>query len=222
MRIQANADLGLLTSHQEGFSNALLELMAAGLPVVATDVGGNREAVVDGETGVLVPPRSSSLLAEAIVDLAGDPGARNRFGAAGRRRVSHEFSLQTCVEHYDQQVRNIVSSAEPQHFRSDAASACEQRELSSVCARVDSIVTSDAKQTPILRQLLVGNTERLNEVSMTFVRYEIGDDHHQEYFIAQTKLGTNLRPSTIPIEAIGIDGPVDQTQLPRGHPFVVV
>lgn len=96
------ADLGLLTSHQEGFSNALLELMAAGLPVVATDVGGNREAVIDGETGILVPPRSPNALADAIVDLANDAEARKRLGAAGRRRVSREFSLDTCVEHYDQ------------------------------------------------------------------------------------------------------------------------
>jgi glycosyltransferase involved in cell wall biosynthesis len=107
------ADLGLLSSHQEGFSNALLELMAAGLPVVATDVGGNREAVIDGETGILVPPRSPNALAQAIVDLANDAEARTRFGAAGRRRVSQEFSLDSCVEHYDQLFSAVSCGCSP-------------------------------------------------------------------------------------------------------------
>jgi glycosyltransferase involved in cell wall biosynthesis len=96
------ADLGLLTSHEESFSNALLEYMAAGLPVISTDVGGSREAVINGETGILVPPRCSKELADAIVYFANNTEARRRFGAAGRRRVSREFSLDTCVECYDQ------------------------------------------------------------------------------------------------------------------------
>jgi glycosyltransferase involved in cell wall biosynthesis len=95
------SDLGLLTSHQEGFSNALLEMMAAGLPVVATDVGGNREAVVDEETGLIVQPRSPDALAAAIVRLAGDHGLRERLARAGRERVKNRFTLALCVEHYD-------------------------------------------------------------------------------------------------------------------------
>lgn len=60
------ADVSLLTSHQEGFSNAVLDGMAADLPMILTDVGGNAEAVLDGETGIVVPPHDPVSLAEAI------------------------------------------------------------------------------------------------------------------------------------------------------------
>jgi glycosyltransferase involved in cell wall biosynthesis len=91
------ADLFVHPSHQEGFSNAILEAMAAGLPVVACDVGGNPEAVVDGETGHLVPTRSPGRLAEAISGLLQDEGRRRSMGEAGRRRAGERFSLGRMV-----------------------------------------------------------------------------------------------------------------------------
>jgi glycosyltransferase involved in cell wall biosynthesis len=91
------ADLFVHPSHQEGFSNAILEAMAAGLPVVACDVGGNPEAVVDGVTGFLVPPRSPGRLAEAMSDLLGDEGKRRAMGEAGKRRAEERFSLGRMV-----------------------------------------------------------------------------------------------------------------------------
>jgi len=91
------ADLFVHPSHQEGFSNAILEAMAAGLPVVACDVGGNPEAVVDGETGRLVPPRCPGRLAEAMSELLGDEGKRRAMGEAGRRRAEERFSLERMV-----------------------------------------------------------------------------------------------------------------------------
>ena len=84
------ADLFVHPSHQEGFSNAILEAMAAGLPVVACDVGGNPEAVVDGATGRLVPPRSPERLADAMSEFFGDEGKRSGDGGGGeapRRRA---------------------------------------------------------------------------------------------------------------------------------------
>ena len=63
----AAADFGLLTSHEEGFSNAVLEGMAAGLPMIVTDVGGNPEQVIDGITGLVVPSRNPEAIGEAIV-----------------------------------------------------------------------------------------------------------------------------------------------------------
>ena len=76
----AASDLSVLPSHEEGFSNVILESMAAGLPVVATRVGGNPEAVVDGVTGWLVPPRSPEKLAAKMIDLLRDPEKAKRWG----------------------------------------------------------------------------------------------------------------------------------------------
>lgn len=96
----AAADVGILSSHEEGFSNSLLEKMAAGLPVVATRVGGNMDAVEDGMTGLLVPPHDPPALGAAIVTLRDDVQRRMSFGAAARLRVERLFSLETCVQRY--------------------------------------------------------------------------------------------------------------------------
>ena len=94
----AAADLSVLPSHEEGFSNVILESMAAGLPVVATRVGGNSEAVVDGASGWLVPPRNPSIMAEKIVDLFGDPQRATSWGKSGSDRVKENFTIEKMVE----------------------------------------------------------------------------------------------------------------------------
>ena len=95
------ADIALLCSHEEGFSNALLEMMAAALPCVATNVGGNPEAVVDGVTGLLVPSKDPGAIAQAILRLANNPRMRRQMGEAGRKRVRQHFSLNACVDEYE-------------------------------------------------------------------------------------------------------------------------
>jgi glycosyltransferase involved in cell wall biosynthesis len=93
----AAMDIGVLSSLAEGFSNSLLEYMASGLPAVATDVGGNREAL--GDTGILVPPDDPVALAEAILRLR-EPALRQQFGQAALQRVER-FSLmraERCME----------------------------------------------------------------------------------------------------------------------------
>ena len=95
------ADIGILCSHEEGFANCVLEGMGAALPMVVTDVGGNREAVVDGVTGLVVPPREPRALGEAVLALARDPARRAALGAAGRRRVGERFPLDACVARYE-------------------------------------------------------------------------------------------------------------------------
>ena len=82
----------------EGLSNTLLESMAAGVPVVATTVGGNPEVVEQGVTGFLVPPRDPPALAQAICRLLDSPELAARFGQAGRKRVTERFSLERMVQ----------------------------------------------------------------------------------------------------------------------------
>jgi glycosyltransferase involved in cell wall biosynthesis len=89
----ASSDVFVLSSDSEGLPMSVLEAMAAGLPVIASAVGGVPEAVRDGETGALVPPRDSAALARALRRLVADPALRERLGDAGRRRVEEEFSL---------------------------------------------------------------------------------------------------------------------------------
>jgi glycosyltransferase involved in cell wall biosynthesis len=96
----AAADIAVLPSHQEGFSNSLIEAMARGIPVIATAVGGNLDAVVSGQTGLLVPVDAPPALAAAILELAADGGRRSQMGAAARRRVATLFSLEACVRRY--------------------------------------------------------------------------------------------------------------------------
>ena len=90
-------DLFVQPSHYEGLPTTVLEAMAAGLPVVATAVGGTPEVVVDGVTGLLVPPRDSAALAQAIAALLRDPELRGRMGKAGRERVAQHFSVERMV-----------------------------------------------------------------------------------------------------------------------------
>jgi glycosyltransferase involved in cell wall biosynthesis len=97
-RLLAASDFGLLTSREEGFSNVILEGMAAGLAMIVTDVGGNAEAVLHGETGFVVPPRNPKAIGDAILELARNPEQRKRFGAAARKRVEKEFSIDKCVK----------------------------------------------------------------------------------------------------------------------------
>jgi len=89
----AAADLFVLSSRSEALPISVLEAMAAGLPVVATDVGGVSELVVDGETGFLVPPADAKALAQALETLLREPRLRRRFGAAARRRAEQRFDL---------------------------------------------------------------------------------------------------------------------------------
>ncbi len=101
-------DILVVTSFTEGFSRAILEAMAAGKPVIATDVGGNREAVVDGVTGYIVPPGDSDALVSRIRDLIKDPEKRERMGRAGRDRVEQEFTMEKNVKKVERLYRELL------------------------------------------------------------------------------------------------------------------
>ncbi len=95
-----NADLFLLSSVSEGISNAILEAMATGLPVVTADCGGMREAVSDGVEGFVVPARDVKQMAGALGRLAADAELRVRMGTAGRARILREFTLAGQVQRF--------------------------------------------------------------------------------------------------------------------------
>jgi len=97
----SQAEFFVLSSVTEGISITLLEAAASGLAIVATRVGGNPEVVADGETGLLVPPRSPEALASAMLDLLRDRPKAATMGSAGRRRVEEEFDLNRAVAAYE-------------------------------------------------------------------------------------------------------------------------
>jgi glycosyltransferase involved in cell wall biosynthesis len=90
--------IGVLTSTSEGFSNSILEYMAAGLPVVATRVGGAEEAVDEGETGFLVSSNDHIAMAARLIELLQNNLKAERFGAQGRQKVEREFSLERQLQ----------------------------------------------------------------------------------------------------------------------------
>src|SRR5665213_1557297 len=94
----ATADIFVLPSRSAGFSNAIVEAMAASLPVVATDVGGNAEAVRDGVSGFIVPPEDPAALASAIARLLSDTSLATEMGRAGRARVAEAFTTEAMME----------------------------------------------------------------------------------------------------------------------------
>ncbi len=99
-RLLAAMDVFVSCSDSEGMSNALLEAMAAGLPVIATRVGGNEELVRDREDGWLIPKGDAGALAAALREAATDPELRNRFGLAARARAE-QFSFDSTVHVYE-------------------------------------------------------------------------------------------------------------------------
>lgn len=96
--VLAEAQVFVLTSRWEGLPLTILEAMRAGLPVVASDVGGVGEAVVDGHTGFLVPRGEQALLRDRLRRLLADPGLRVQMGAAARKRYEEHFTVERMVE----------------------------------------------------------------------------------------------------------------------------
>lgn len=105
----ATADIALLTSHEEGFSNAILEYMATGLPAIVTDVGGNAEAIAHDQVGLVVPPHDPVALSEAILRLVQNPALRRQFGQAAKELAHSRYSLDACVENYIALYRRLLN-----------------------------------------------------------------------------------------------------------------
>jgi len=105
----AMSDLFVLSSINEGMGRVLVEAMAVGLPAVATRVGGVPDVVVDGGTGLLIPPRDPDALAEATIALLKDEDMRRRMGEAGRDRVDPDFSLEEMVRKIESVYEELIT-----------------------------------------------------------------------------------------------------------------
>ncbi len=105
----SSADIFVLPSRSEGFSNAIIEAMAAGLPVVATDVGGNAEAVEHGVSGMIVPPEDPDALAAAIAELLADPAHARAMGTAGKAIAEKKYSLNAMMDHIADAYRRLLA-----------------------------------------------------------------------------------------------------------------
>jgi sugar transferase (PEP-CTERM/EpsH1 system associated) len=98
--VMRGLDCFVLPSLAEGISNTILEAMATGLAVIATDVGGNADLVMHGQTGEVIPSNDSNALAQSLLSMASRPDAAREMGAAGRQRVEERFSLHAMVATY--------------------------------------------------------------------------------------------------------------------------
>lgn len=103
----------LVPNMNEGFSNAILEGMAMAKPIIATDVGGNAEAVIDGETGFIIPPDDTGRLAEAILKLYNDGDLRKEMGKRGRESMEKKFVLQDMITKMEQLYMKIYQENNP-------------------------------------------------------------------------------------------------------------
>lgn len=98
VELYAAMDLYVLASYREGFPRSAMEAAAMGLPIVATDIRGCRQVVDHGVTGLLVPPRDASALAEAIATLSSDADRRRRMAGAARNKAIHEFDQERVID----------------------------------------------------------------------------------------------------------------------------
>lgn len=101
-------DVVVSPSLSEGFSNAILEAMAAGKPVIATRVGGSVEQVVEGVTGLLVSPRDAAGIEQALLQLFRSPGLRQKMGESARHHVQEKFSIEVMVKSHTRLYDNLL------------------------------------------------------------------------------------------------------------------
>lgn len=110
--VLAAADMALLiTAGWEGLPLSALEAMAMGLPLIISDVGGNREAVMNGETGYVIPPQDVAAFVTAALALLNDPAQAHRMGEVGARRVQQQFSLQRMTGQVADVYRELLRRA---------------------------------------------------------------------------------------------------------------
>jgi glycosyltransferase involved in cell wall biosynthesis len=117
----AVSDVCVLSSKAEGFSNSILEYMAASRPVVATDVGGAREAIIDGRTGFIVSPGDGTAMAVRLIELLQDPAKAREMGEQGRRIALENFSIDAQVSATEEIYDRLLAEAKAADRKTAAA-----------------------------------------------------------------------------------------------------
>ncbi len=107
------ADIFVLPTHSDAFANVILEAMSSGLPVIATDVGGAREAIEHGVNGLLVLPHDPDAIGEAIRRLAGDPELRQSMARENLARIQRQFTWPAVARQYQDVYANAIKQATP-------------------------------------------------------------------------------------------------------------
>jgi glycosyltransferase involved in cell wall biosynthesis len=110
--ILAALDIYVVPSVNEGLSLSVLEAMAAGKPVIATDVGGTSEVIIDNVSGILIPPGSYQALTNAITDLLNQPDKRVRLAQAGQNLVIEDFNVQRMINAYFELYKNVATKTD--------------------------------------------------------------------------------------------------------------
>ncbi|MGH9360067.1 MAG: glycosyltransferase, partial [Terriglobia bacterium] len=116
--VLASMDISVLTSQSESLSNAIIESMAAGLPAVATRVGGNPDLVCDGETGFLIPPGDAASLADALDRLLTSPDLRRDLGRKAKAFALEHFSLARVLNEYEDLYASLLARKDRRAARS--------------------------------------------------------------------------------------------------------
>lgn len=122
----AQADIQVHPSDVEGVPLAICAGLAAGLPIVATKVGGLPEVIRNGVSGILVPPRDPDAFAEAVIRLAGDETERRRLGAAGQRFIDEEYSLKAATRRVERVYEEVLARSAAGKRRQQPATSAEE------------------------------------------------------------------------------------------------
>ena len=202
-------DIFVLPSYREGFPRSVLEAMSSALPVVATNIRGCREAVVNGETGFIVPPRNGTALAEAVNLLLGNPDLASRMGSAGRERAvclySHQLVQRRFVDVIEIALQEKNSEKGPtkvrgvKRFFDLIVSAGALIVLAPFLGAVAAVIRFTLGGNPLFVQSRVGENERIFAFykfrTMTGVRDQAGKLLPDEQRL--TVLGRFLRSTSL-------------------------
>jgi glycosyltransferase involved in cell wall biosynthesis len=116
----AVSDVCVLSSRAEGFSNSILEYMAAARPVVATNVGGASEAITEGLTGYLVAAGDDEMMAARIISLLREPERAREMGGQGRQKIEEQFSCEAQLENVERLYERLLDKTSAAHWQADA------------------------------------------------------------------------------------------------------